>query len=212
MNNTTESYCKTIIDACEAQRAAWDAYAAKRDEVTGNSMLSPSGRQKMQDALDAEWQRQKSALLDDVKAALDGIYQVEGEKEVGFIVDPGISEAVALLDRLGDTLPARSIFEIGTRFLGNQPALRTLAKYAVERAGIPKERVESGLSSMMYDSGLIRDMRDAIESDRHVLVAQKAQSMDGGIVESGAAAIAASFERPQWKGGEGKAGHTWRVF
>ena len=201
-DKTIQDYCKTIADACEAQRAAWKAYVSKRDQIVGNSMLSPSGRQQMQDALDAEWKKQRDALVEDVRASVDGIYAIERETEIGFLIDPGVTEAVALLDRLGDTLPARSIQEIGVRFLGNQPALRTLAKYAIEKCGIPKERVASAFDGMMYDPDLINEMADAVASAKPSgAVPQMVAALDGGIVEQGAATIAASFERPQWVGG-----------
>lgn len=201
-DKTVQDFCRTIADACEAQRTAWKAYTNKREQIIGNSMLSPSGRQQMQDALDAEWAKQRAALVEDVKTAVDGIYAVEREAEVGFLVDPGLTEAVALLDRLGDTLPARSIQEIGTRFLGSQPALRTLYRYAVERCGIPQERVASAFDGMMYDADIINEMADAVEGARTSgAVPQMVGAMDGGIIEQGAATIAASFERPRWVGG-----------
>lgn len=201
-DKSVQDFCRDILDACEAQRTAWKAYTKKRDEVAGNSMLSPSGRQQMQDALDAEWKKQRDALVEDVRASVDGIYQAERETEIGFILDPGLTEAVALIEKLGDDLPARSLQEIGSRFLGNQPALRTLAKFAVNKAGVPKERVKAAFSGLLYDSDLINEMADAVEGARTSgAVPQMVGAMDGGSIEQGAATIAASFERPQWIGG-----------
>lgn len=201
-DKSIQDYCRTIADACEAQRTAWRVYQQKRDQIVGNSMLSPSGRQQMQDALDAEWGKQRDALVEDVRASVDGIYQAERETEIGFILDPGLTEAVALIEKLGDDLPARSLQEIGTRFLGNQPALRTIYRYAVNKAGIPESRVKSAFDGMLYDAGLVNEMADAVEGARTSgAVPQMIGAMDGGIIEQGAATIAASFERPQWIGG-----------
>lgn len=201
-DKTIQDFCRTILDACEAQRMAWRVYKEKSDQIIGNTMLSPSGRQKMQDALDAEWAKQRAALVEDVKTAIDGIYGVEREAEIGFLIDPGLTEAVALIEKLGDDLPARSLQEIGVRFLGNQAALRTLAKFAVNKAGIPESRVKSAFDGMLYDAGLVNEMADAVEGARTSgAVPQMAAALDGGIVEQGAATIAASFERPQWVGG-----------
>ena len=199
---TVQDCCETIADACEAQRMAWRVYKEKSDQIIGNTMLSPSGRQQMQDALDAEWAKQRAALVEDVRAAVDGIRGLEREREIGFLIDPGLTEAVALIEKLGDDLPARSLQEIGVRFLGNQPALRTLAKFAVNKAGIPESRVKSAFDGMLYDAGLINEMADAVEGARTSgAVPQMSAAMDGGVIEQGAATIAASFERPQWVGG-----------
>lgn len=182
---------------CEQSRADFESYQSATRQLAGNSMLSESGRQSTQAKLDASWREQRGKLIADASAIVEEIYNDERNAEIGFLVNPNVTEAVALIDRLADTLDARAIREIGLRFIGEQAPLHCLAEY-MKKKGIPSERVDSALGPLTYPDSLLLEMRDAISQARVRNAGGAIDCMaENGAVTLGAASILNTFEKPE---------------
>lgn len=197
MTNTTKDNATKLAALCEQAGADYEKYEAATKQLAGNSMLSDSGRQATQAKLDASWKEQRAKLIADASALVEEIYSDERNAEVGFLINPNVVEAIAIVDKLGDTLDVRAIRELGVRFLGGQAPLRTLAAY-MKKKGIPSERVDAGLGSMVYGDGVLLEMRDALDAAKTRNVGGEVGCMAaGGAVSMGAAEILASYEKPE---------------